>query len=215
VSEPVGLRTSRVHADRFGGSTSPSMDGVRHDGFVVPSILEPPMMKRVLVVGISGVGKTTFARALASALGTLHIEADKLFWDPGWRCVSREEDERRTQRAIAAGAWIMDVGYPLRVALDAADTLIVLDLPVWLAAMRLVRRTVVNAMVGRESYPGCRSSVRRDLFSLASPLLLVFKYRARRKRYANLLADWRSAQRRIIVLKSPRQVKAFLRRVDA
>jgi adenylate kinase family enzyme len=36
------------------------------------------------VVGSTGSGKTTFARALAEKLGVPHVEIDALFWQRGW-----------------------------------------------------------------------------------------------------------------------------------
>ncbi|MDW1988695.1 AAA family ATPase, partial [Vibrio sp. 811] len=37
-------------------------------------------MKRINVIGSSGSGKSTFAKALAQKLDVTHIEMDKLFW---------------------------------------------------------------------------------------------------------------------------------------
>ena len=43
------------------------------------------VMTRVVVAGISGVGKTTLARRLAAARGLRHVEVDALFHGPGWQ----------------------------------------------------------------------------------------------------------------------------------
>ena len=40
-------------------------------------------MQRVLVIGISGAGKSTFSRALAARTGLPLIHLDKEFWRPG------------------------------------------------------------------------------------------------------------------------------------
>lgn len=42
-------------------------------------------MKRINVIGSSGSGKSTFAKALAQKLDVTHIEMDKLFWKAGWQ----------------------------------------------------------------------------------------------------------------------------------
>ncbi|HCU2021331.1 TPA: AAA family ATPase [Pseudomonas aeruginosa] len=39
---------------------------------------------RVVVVGTSGAGKSTFSAALAARLGCTHVELDRLYWGPGW-----------------------------------------------------------------------------------------------------------------------------------
>ena len=38
----------------------------------------------ILVMGVSGSGKTTYARKLASQLNVPHIELDTLYWGPDW-----------------------------------------------------------------------------------------------------------------------------------
>ena len=56
-------------------------------------------MARVVVVGCSGSGKTTFARQLARLLGSPHIELDALHWLPNW--VPRPTNEFRALVAQA------------------------------------------------------------------------------------------------------------------
>lgn len=48
---------------------------------------------RVMVVGISGAGKSTFAARLAEAAGLRVVELDLLNWGPGWYNRSAEEPE--------------------------------------------------------------------------------------------------------------------------
>ena len=63
---------------------------------------------RVLVDGMMGSGKSTFARALAARTGLPVIHLDVHYWKPGW--VRPSDDEwRERQRALLAGkAWIID-----------------------------------------------------------------------------------------------------------
>jgi adenylate kinase family enzyme len=42
-------------------------------------------MKRVVVIGNSGGGKSTLARRVAAQLDCPHVEVDSLLWQPGWR----------------------------------------------------------------------------------------------------------------------------------
>ena len=48
-------------------------------------------MRRVLVIGISGAGKSTFTRALGVRTGLPVIHLDTEFWRPGWTVTPREE----------------------------------------------------------------------------------------------------------------------------
>jgi adenylate kinase family enzyme len=41
-------------------------------------------MQRVLVLGSSGSGKSTFARKLGEITGLPVVHIDQLFWEPGW-----------------------------------------------------------------------------------------------------------------------------------
>lgn len=52
-----------------------------------------PDLARVVVIGSSSAGKTTFARDLAKRLEVDHVELDRLYWLPG--SVVRDSDEFR------------------------------------------------------------------------------------------------------------------------
>ena len=118
---------------------------------------------RVLVDGMMGSGKSTFARALAVRTGLPVIHLDVHYWKPGW--VRPSDDEwRERQRALLAGeAWIIDGNYnetlPLR--LERAETVIFLDSPWWLCASRAFVRGL-RKPVG-EMPEGCEDSVNRRL----------------------------------------------------
>lgn len=101
--------------------------------------------RRVLVAGVSGVGKTTFARRVSSIIYAPHHEIDALFHGPNW--VPRESFLRDVDSFTLTEAWVTEWQYSSARALLAtrADTLVWLDLPARVALWRLIRRTVLRS----------------------------------------------------------------------
>lgn len=99
-------------------------------------------MRRVMVVGGPGSGKSTFARALSAKTGLPVFHMDLIHWLPGWVERPSAEKSRLTKKVHAKEAWIFEGGhsatYPERIAM--ADTLIWLDLPLALRLWRVLRR---------------------------------------------------------------------------
>ena len=102
-------------------------------------------MQRVVVVGATGSGKTTFAATLAATLGVRHIDLDELFWNPGWVESDSDAFVARVEAATQDGDWVVSGNYFSRV-IDTlwprADTVVWLDLPLPTALYRSVKRTV-------------------------------------------------------------------------
>ena len=88
-------------------------------------------MRRVLVIGCPGAGKSTLTRALAETLGLPAVYLDRLWWKSGWINRTREEFDARLDAALAEDAWVMDGNYlrTLELRLRAADTVFLLDYP--------------------------------------------------------------------------------------
>src|SRR4051794_14150479 len=114
---------------------------------------------RVVVVGTSGSGKTTFARRLAAAIGAPHLELDAINWQPGWRDLNSDDPEefaRRVAAAAAAEAWVTDGNYSkVRHALWPRATAFVWLDPERSAVMRqVIGRSFSRAVTKRELWPG-------------------------------------------------------------
>jgi adenylate kinase family enzyme len=121
---------------------------------------------RIVVVGCSGSGKTTMARALSSALNIPHIELDAINWQPGWRDISIQEPAefvRRVAEAAAGEAWVMDGNYSkAREAHWSRATAFVWMDPARSVVMRqVIWRSFTRALGKRELWPG---SGNKELF---------------------------------------------------
>lgn len=80
---------------------------------------------RVVVLGNSGSGKTTHARALAARHGLAHLDLDSIVWEPGRVAVARAPDAVQSdlQAFIAAHArWVIEGCYGELVAIAAAHS---------------------------------------------------------------------------------------------
>lgn len=101
-------------------------------------------MKRVVILGPGGAGKSTLARRLASLTALPLVELDKLFWQPGLVPLSPEAWRDAQQAVIAAETWILDGDLGpydvLQPRLAAADTVVFLDISVWRSVLRALRR---------------------------------------------------------------------------
>lgn len=97
---------------------------------------------RVVVTGLAGSGKSTFAVALAAKTGLPVIYLDLHFWKPGWVAPSESEWRNRQRVVLAGDEWIADGNYSetLDLRLERADTLVVLDIPWWRCSGRALLR---------------------------------------------------------------------------
>ncbi|HEY6076811.1 MAG TPA: shikimate kinase [Gaiella sp.] len=168
-------------------------------------------MQRVAIVATaSGCGKTTVGRSLAAILGAPFVELDAIHWQAGWRELDADDLRQRVAPLVAGDAWVIDGSYRGKLGdlvLEAADTVVWLDLPrrVWLP--RLVVRTLRRVILREVLWNGNRESLWNALVGFDS----LFRYalaneRPRRHRYPRELARYRVAR-----LRSPSEVEAFLR----
>lgn len=88
-------------------------------------------MKRVLVIGCPGSGKSTFARKLRDMTGLPLYYLDMLWHKPDQTTVSAEEFDASLQAILQHDRWIIDGNYQrtLEVRFEACDTVFLLDLP--------------------------------------------------------------------------------------
>ena len=102
-------------------------------------------MKRVVILGPGGSGKTTLAMRLSEITGLKLVELDKVFWGPELAARPREQWIKLQQELTAEKEWILDGDLgrydAVEVRLQSADTIIFLDLPLMLCAWRALRRS--------------------------------------------------------------------------
>lgn len=88
-------------------------------------------MKKILVIGCPGAGKSTFAQKLRESLQLPLYYLDMIWHKPDRTTCSREEFDRRLQKILQEDRWIIDGNYlrTLEVRLQKADTVFFLDYP--------------------------------------------------------------------------------------
>ena len=101
-------------------------------------------MRRVLVIGSGGAGKSTLARALSERIGLEVVHLDVHFWNPGWVPTPDDEWLPILDGLMARDAWIMDGSFyktlPQRIA--RADTVLFVDTPRWKCLVRAISRLI-------------------------------------------------------------------------
>jgi adenylate kinase family enzyme len=88
-------------------------------------------MRRVVILGRGGSGKSILARQLGAITGLPVIQLDKVFWKPGLEATPRDEWIATQKELIAQAEWILDGDLgpydAVEVRLRAADTVLLLD----------------------------------------------------------------------------------------
>ncbi|MEM7426525.1 MAG: adenylate kinase [Pseudomonadota bacterium] len=163
-------------------------------------------MKRIMVVGCPGAGKSTAAARIAEITRLPVIHLDLYYWLPG-RTPRELDDWKRTQNQLASRpVWVMDGNYgsSLHIRLARADTVIHLDYSTFVCASRLVRRALSgrSAAANGQLPDGGMKRLEWPFF------WFVLGYRrTRRPRDLRALADFRGKLHRFA---RPRELEAFL-----
>jgi len=88
-------------------------------------------MKKVIVIGCPGSGKTTFSEKLSQCTGLPLYYLDAIWHKPDRTHISREEYDARLAEILAEEEWIIDGNYSrtVEVRMQACDTVFLFDLP--------------------------------------------------------------------------------------
>ncbi len=89
-------------------------------------------MKKVIIIGCPGAGKSTFARKLAAKTGLPLHYLDMIYHLPDRTVLHAPQFDKKLQELMAADEWILDGNYQrtMPARMKEADTVFFFDLPV-------------------------------------------------------------------------------------
>lgn len=88
-------------------------------------------MKRVIVIGCPGSGKSVFSRKLHRITGLPLCHLDQLYWNPDGTVAEKAVFQGRLTSVLEKERWIMDGNYAstMQLRMQYCDTVIFLDYP--------------------------------------------------------------------------------------
>ena len=164
-------------------------------------------MRKVLVIGSGGAGKSTFARRLGAALGIEVIHLDAHYWRPGWVEPPKPEWRQAVEALLARDAWIMDGNYSgtLELRLAACDTVVFLDLARTVCIWRVLKRLRAYRRQPRpDMAAGCPERFSLDFVHW------VWDYHRRSRPKVVARLQEHAQSKRIVWLRTPAEVETFL-----
>lgn len=148
-------------------------------------------MRRIVIIGTTGAGKTTLGKALAVKLGAAFTELDALHWHADW--TPAPDFVERVERVLEAPRWVIDGNYNNQVQthiLSKADTVIWLDYSFGTKLWRLFQRTFRRVFTREVLWNGNTETIQNSFLSRHSIFLWFFQTHWRqRKHYQALFAD--------------------------
>ena len=166
-------------------------------------------MKRVVIIGCGGAGKSTLARQLGEKTGLPVVHLDKLFWHPGWVESTKEEMDRKIEEAMVKPQWIIDGNYnrTLPRRLELCDTVIYLDFSRLACILGVIKRVLTTyGTVRPDMGEGCP-----ERFDWGF-LQWIWKFNQKhRKKYLDMLLEQKDKQ--VFILKNRREVHKFLEQI--
>ena len=165
-------------------------------------------MRRIIVVGCQGSGKTSLALRLGRNLDLPVVHLDPLYWRPGWKESDKASFRVRVADAIAGEGWVVDGSFSGRVfdlTLARADTLIVIERPRWLCLWRIAWRSAIDRDGTRPDLPeGCPEQFSWNLMQQA------WRYNADRRPRIEAERLKYGAEVPVVRLSSDREIEDFL-----
>jgi adenylate kinase family enzyme len=168
-------------------------------------------MRRVLVIGSGGSGKSTVAARLGELLELEVNHLDKFYWSAGWVEPERDEWIKTVTELIERDSWVIDGNYSgtLDLRLRKCDTIVFLDLPRVVCLWRIVKRFFLYRNGNRPDVAeGCPEKLDFEFVSW------VWNYPRRSRPKVVKLLQEHAAEKQIFWLRSRNEVKKFLKKAQ-
>lgn len=125
-------------------------------------------MKKIVVFGKPGSGKSTLSKNLSSATGIKLHALDSIVYKKDGGLVDRKTYDKAHENILSSDSWIIDGFGPIESfnkRLDVADTLIYIELPYVISYWLVTKRFLKGLVVKPEGWPDGSSVLKGTLES--------------------------------------------------
>ena len=181
-----------------------------------PADTLPNDLRRIVIVGTTGSGKTTLAKHLARGFKVPHVEFDAFRHGPNWTETPDEEFKELLSEALSGDSWIGDGNYTVarQVVWPRATMLVWLDYPFGIIFWRLVWRTLRRGIFRQRLWNGNRENLWTQFATKESLFLWAFKIHWQRRRtLPPALALPEYSHIRVLRMRSPKTTNKWLQEI--
>ena len=164
-------------------------------------------MRRIMIIGCCGAGKSTLARNLHKITGLPLIHLDQHYWRPNWTEAPNEEWGPIVQQLASGEDWIIDGNYnrTIDIRLKRADAIIYLDISTWKCLYRVVTRIIKYHGQVRPDMPnGCKERFDLDFLHYVATFNFL-----KRKKILRMLEE-RQATHSVFVIRNNNDLDKIL-----
>ncbi|MFA5075965.1 MAG: topology modulation protein [Patescibacteria group bacterium] len=161
-------------------------------------------MKRILIIGSSGSGKSTIAKKIGEILSFPFVSLDQCYWQPGWKSPEKSGWRKKVLELIKTDRWILEGNYKstLDIIAPATDAIIFLDINRSVCLWRVFKRRILKDRIDKLN--NCEEKV-----SLKLIRNILLEYPQERKPRALELLK-KHSNKKIIIIKSNKDIKKLL-----
>ncbi|MCH5185308.1 MAG: DNA topology modulation protein FlaR [Oscillospiraceae bacterium] len=166
--------------------------------------------RRIVIFGFSGSGKSTLADILGEKYGIDPTHLDSIHWLPGWKELPKEKMKRRVKEIIKKDKWIIEGNYSsayMEERIKRADTVIFMELNRFICLYRVIKRYFkYRGKTRPDMGNGCPEKLDLEFIKW-----VLIDGRRNKFKFYKMLGDINIAEKNVYVMKSPGDVKRYLK----
>lgn len=166
-------------------------------------------MKRILVVGTSGSGKSTVAQKIAARFNLPYFASDPFYWEGNWKTVPSERVREKLHKVIEQDAWVLDGNFDdeWELVWKRADCLVWLDYSLPVILGQVILRNLRWLISGETIWSGNRMTLRRMVSGIRHT---IHSYPLKKERYPIQIATMQGME--VHRYKTRRETDGWLKR---
>ncbi|MEO8514171.1 MAG: adenylate kinase [Ignavibacteria bacterium] len=167
--------------------------------------------KKIVIVGSSGSGKTTFAGRLSQLTKIKQYEIDSMFWKPNWVQTGDEEFRGLVGDVTCRDEWIIDGNYRRvqDLTVGRANTVIWLDMNLPRIMYRVTLRTAGRLVSKKPLWHNNRESLKTTFSKDSIILYSLNNYRSKKRWYNRLINNEELKHVEWLIIKNQKEERKF------